>query len=1186
MKKILLLFSVFANLIALAQLKDIRILVPREIGYTYYDLYHFLPNEKFFVIAANALAVYNTETGEIIDEIELGYGAKSLSVNRAGNLFAVALNNEILFYNFLEQKLSFKEKISTTDLLKTFPGMEYYKAIPIGGAFFTGKNNEVYLNVGYFSFCYDPDQKQMVSSHSFQPSDYIIQAALNEPRKEVILAQTSGTNCAIVKQDLYSPANTSTIMVCNGIISKMNIRDSLLFCFAADKYFVMDLAKEKIIHEVRMPLYDYKLYGYDKDQIKALNHRVSLTKPDTVNFTKDEFVYDIDFLRDKKLLVYATSKGLKFIDPKTQKITNQLKNVGTNLKISSTGKRMIYNSYSPYKALRVYNPANLSLISERPSLGNQVSNTDISPDKKWLYTNGSTNGYLWNLTNLAKYAEIKDPSNNDSSYVANVFFLNDSEMVVNSGVSYKNLNLSIYDINRKQFKKIIKKNVFSISSGYHNGEFYYCDYNSLHIINLKSLAEEVYQGMFSLSASSQYNIVSFTNELVFIPNAQQFKIINRKTKKTIYENESWTVNSRVILNPDSKSALAFLPIKKKKTINGYEIEMPVNSLVRIDIQKKEIVKDYAESYFPYDYKLKENGKTLAVWYHKLDLTGSADKEIVYSEYDYENGSEKFTRTLAITKNIVASHFTSDKGKYFSLAEPSGKFFKVFDGTGAEIIDLSDMNIQIPKSFIDEQSDLMIITSMINSQVTFVDLRERRIMGQLINAAGDNFFMVTPDLNYIGSKEFVKALRFKYGSEIFGFDQFDAYLNTPHKVLKAFGCKDTALISVYESAYLKRLKVLGISPKSKIDFSSLPKVQTVSMIEGKTGFVHFAVSVNKGKANLKSFDIINNGNLVKRINIPESQRARYDGDFEFETSSGINRFEFVVKDENGFNSPRISRFYNNTSLAKPDLYLVVIASEKFENSDFNLSYALKDAGDVAATMSNSKSFEKTHIKKLFNQSFTPDSVKQLKKFFDKAGINDVVMIFFAGHGYLDEDFSYYFPTYFTNFDDPKINSVAYNSFEKLFSEMKPARKLMFIDACFSGEADEDANPNENESEKERKRNSSRSVKLTESSFAKSTALELSKAVFSDLRQNSGATIISSAGGTEAAFEGEKWNNGLFTYCLIKGLKSLKADQNYDEKIMLSELQKYVAEEVYKLSEGKQTPTYRVENIALDYELWGK
>jgi hypothetical protein len=38
--------------------------------------------------------------------------------------------------------------------------------------------------------------------------------------------------------------------------------------------------------------------------------------------------------------------------------------------------------------------------------------------------------------------------------------------------------------------------------------------------------------------------------------------------------------------------------------------------------------------------------------------------------------------------------------------------------------------------------------------------------------------------------------------------------------------------------------------------------------------------------------------------------------------------------------------------------------------------------------------------------------------------------------------------------------------------------------------------------------------------------------------------------------------------------------------LSELQSFVAEQVNKLSDGAQTPTYRMENNAIDYELWRK
>ncbi|MBW3546126.1 MAG: hypothetical protein KY428_11110 [Bacteroidetes bacterium] len=95
--------------------------------------------------------------------------------------------------------------------------------------------------------------------------------------------------------------------------------------------------------------------------------------------------------------------------------------------------------------------------------------------------------------------------------------------------------------------------------------------------------------------------------------------------------------------------------------------------------------------------------------------------------------------------------------------------------------------------------------------------------------------------------------------------------------------------------------------------------------------------------------------------------------------------------------------------------------------------------------------------------------------------------------------------------------------------------------------------------------------------------MSKQLFADMRRNSGATVISSAGGAEYAFEGKKWRNGLFTYVLLNGLESDKADLNNDGMIMLSELQKYLVSEVPRMSGGLQTPTSRVENLHNDFRI---
>lgn len=1179
MKKLLpLLFLLLCKSLCIAQLKDVKIIIPKEIGYSYFDFVQFFPGEKYFALCANSLSVYNTETAEVVDEYEIGYLAKNLSINPAGDQLILSVNNELMALSFRDQKLTLEKKIVTADLIKGLPNSEYYGLLPISTAFFTGKGNEVYVAAGSFTMLYDLDKGTVLSSHVFPVTDYIVSTALYGKRSEVLLAKSSGTLNAIYRQSLANLSDVKEVIANTGAITKTRVRDSLLVCYTATNYFIMDLEKEKIVHEVRMMKYDYNFY--DKKTYKEINKRPAISIPDTINFAANEFVYDIDFLTGTKLAVYATSKGLKFIDLTTRKMVRSHKTIATNIRVSSHGHRMVSNGYYPYKALRIHEPSNMQLISERVTLGNSINSADISPGKRWMFTNGGTSGFFWDMRNFSKYAEIKDVSGSDTSFIYGLIFLNDSEAVVNSGKTFNQMNLSVYNINRKKYTKFLKKNVYAFMSGFLNGEFYYSDYKTLHIFNPKTLSDEKYEGMFSLAAGSPEKGVNFTKELVFIPDAGKYKIINRKTKKVEYESEGWIVTSRVLISPDNKYVFTSGQVTKKQNVNGTEIEMPVGAIVKIDLAKKAIVADYAVTYYPYDFKIKEEGTVIGIWYLKQDYSGSTEKETLYSEYDIGSGKELYTKTLAKTPEIISFSQASETGKYFALYLPYGNFFKVYDAKGNEVMNLSDMRLAMPKCFFMENLDRLIVTSASSSLATFADLKNGRVTGQLANASGDNFFLITSQMHYLGSKEFVKNIRFKYQSEMFSFEQFDAYLNQPHKVLRAFGCSDSALIRAYEIAYLKRMKVLGLKPDTKVNFSALPSVQDVQMNPGKDGMVNFSMSANKGQGKLAMVNVYNNGSLIFSEEIPAVQGNRFEKTMSFETSSGINRFEFSVKDAAGLESPRLVRLFNNTGNVKPDLYLVVVASEKFKDKDFDLAYAVKDASDLANTMTNSKSFNKVKIKKLYNQSFSADSVKQLKQFFSTSGINDVVMVFFAGHGYLDADLSYYFPTYYTDFHDPKINSVNYTSFETLFKEMKPIRKLMFIDACFSGEVDEDAelDPKGNNGGKKETRS------ISGMSFTQNTAMEMSKAIFSDLRHNSGVTVISSAGGTQEALEGEKWNNGLFTHCLMEGMVNYTADQNGDRKVSLSELQKFVSEEVNRLSEGKQTPTYRVENAFLDYELW--
>jgi uncharacterized caspase-like protein len=92
------------------------------------------------------------------------------------------------------------------------------------------------------------------------------------------------------------------------------------------------------------------------------------------------------------------------------------------------------------------------------------------------------------------------------------------------------------------------------------------------------------------------------------------------------------------------------------------------------------------------------------------------------------------------------------------------------------------------------------------------------------------------------------------------------------------------------------------------------------------------------------------------------------------------------------------------------------------------------------------------------------------------------------------------------------------------------------------------------------------------------------LFTDIRKSSGALIISSAGGTEYAMEGGEWNNGVFTFCLLDGLKSGKADLNQDGQVMAGEVNEFIRAEVSRLTNGRQTPTNRAEILENDWRMW--
>ncbi|MFT5821129.1 MAG: WD40 repeat protein [Crocinitomix sp.] len=464
---------------------------------------------------------------------------------------------------------------------------------------------------------------------------------------------------------------------------------------------------------------------------------------------------------------------------------------------------------------------------------------------------------------------------------------------------------------------------------------------------------------------------------------------------------------------------------------------------------------------------------------------------------------------------------------------------------------------------------------------------------LLVGEGDNYIFKTSENFYKVSKEGYDLVTFRIGNQAFPFEQFDAIFNRPDLVLKKLGCPDQELMSLYEKAYLKRIKKLGLQPTTEIVLNDIPRStinnagEIPAITENKS--VNVAVDFQDAKG-LKNYNIWVNNVPVHGKNGKSISGTSKSISEDINLIHGLNKIQIACRNGNGYES-LIQTFYVEKQGEEPerDLYLVTIGTSKYKDARYNLNYPVKDATDFIELMQSNPNglYRNVKTKNLFDGSVTVDNVGLLRSFLNESNPNDVVIVFVAGHGVLDANFDYYFGTHDIDFTNPSEKGLAYEKLEHILDGIKANRKILIMDTCHSGEVDKEdvffaASEEQEESDDDIAFRSVGAAVVEDKT--KATPSRLAGELFNDLRKGTGATVISSAGGVEFAMESDEWKNGLFTYCMLNGLKNRTADLDGDGTIMLLELQEYVVDKVRALSHGRQIPNSRIQNIELDFPIW--
>ncbi|HET9914155.1 MAG TPA: caspase family protein [Anaerolineales bacterium] len=205
---------------------------------------------------------------------------------------------------------------------------------------------------------------------------------------------------------------------------------------------------------------------------------------------------------------------------------------------------------------------------------------------------------------------------------------------------------------------------------------------------------------------------------------------------------------------------------------------------------------------------------------------------------------------------------------------------------------------------------------------------------------------------------------------------------------------------------------------------------------------------------------------------------------------------------------------------------------------------KDAEDFARVLKDQAMCAFDDVRVLSNP-FSSSVIETIDEFFDQKKPDDLLVLYFSGHGVRDELGALYLAVRNTNRFRLRSTAVKSDFIREAMDQSRSRRQVLILDCCNSG------------------------------AFAQGTkaATGVSIGTASAFEAGYGRVILTASDSTQFAWEGNRvigdTDNSLFTHFLVKGLEG-EADLDGDGHITVDELYDYAYENV-KLATPKQTPS---------------
>ncbi|MDD5205977.1 MAG: caspase family protein [Desulfobacterales bacterium] len=340
----------------------------------------------------------------------------------------------------------------------------------------------------------------------------------------------------------------------------------------------------------------------------------------------------------------------------------------------------------------------------------------------------------------------------------------------------------------------------------------------------------------------------------------------------------------------------------------------------------------------------------------------------------------------------------------------------------------------------------------------------------------------------------------------------------------------------------------------------PVVMIASPAEGSRIEVsHVALTgVAEHDQGLSRVEFTVNGKPVKK----EGQRGLVVKDAEFpkrvdfneriSLDPGLNEIMVKAFDRDGVASERTLNVYRGEM--QKNIWAVIIGINSYPKAP-QLKYAIDDAKAFQRYLVDQNKIPAENVTLLLNEEATLAKLRSIlgTQLKNKAGKEDMVILFFAGHGATERDvmspdgdgLEKYLLPYDADPKDLYASALPMREVSHIFQRIRSERLIFLVDACYSGAS---------------------GGRTIASSGKRAT---ISDAFLERITSGRGTIILTASGANEVSTESDDYRHGIFTYFLLQGLKG-EADTDKDRLVTVDEAFGYVSKHVPQATGQEQHP----------------